>query len=100
MARGHAMPLAIIQQPREQARAQPSLSRRAFDGVVGQLRLDLLPQGLIDDRLVFPGIVLILVHDLAAVDPVAQHRVQRTPGERLAAPAAACRADPGFAANA
>src|SRR5882762_6207496 len=44
--------------------------------------------------------MLVLVHDLAAIDPVAQHRIERAPGERLAAPAAARRACPRFAANA
>src|SRR2546425_137508 len=44
--------------------------------------------------------MLVLVHDLAAIDPVPQHRIERAPSERLAAPAAARRADPGFAANA
>src|SRR5712692_4387821 len=45
-------------------------------------------------------IMLVLVHDLAAIDPVAQHQIERSARQRLAAPAAARRADPGFAANA
>src|SRR5690242_18538105 len=44
--------------------------------------------------------MLVLVDDLATIDPVLQHRVERTARRRLATPTAATRANPCFAADA
>src|SRR4030088_3164291 len=46
------------------------------------------------------GIALVLVHDLATVDPVLQYQVERATGERLAAPASARGTGPAFAGDA
>src|SRR3989442_15373015 len=44
--------------------------------------------------------MLAFMGDLAAVDPVLQHQIQRAPGQRLAAPVPAGAACPGLAADA
>src|SRR5262249_13931361 len=99
MARGHAMALAVITPPRQQARVCGLPARPALDGVDGEFCLDLIPQLLTDDRLVLARVMLIPVHDLAAIGPVLQHQIERAARQRLAAPTAARAADPGFAAN-
>src|SRR3954468_22553317 len=42
-------------------------------------------------------VVLVLVHDVAAIDPVLQHQVERASADRLAAPATAGAAGPSLA---
>jgi hypothetical protein len=49
---------------------------------------------------VLAGIALVLVDDLAAIDPVAQDQVERAPAEPLAAPASARHAGPDLAGDA
>src|SRR5437764_9335615 len=44
--------------------------------------------------------MLVLMNDLAPIDPVLQHPVQRAPDNRLPAPASAGCARPSLAANA
>src|SRR5438552_10748835 len=100
MGRHDAVTLDVEQQSGEEARTPCSCSCRALDRVGGQLRLDLVPQRLVDDWLVLARVMRALMADLAAVDPVLQHQVQRTPGQRLAAPASAGAARSAFAADA
>src|SRR4051812_11363600 len=56
----------------------------APDPIVGQETLNSFPQLLVDDRFVLAGIARAVVHDLAAVDAVLEHVVQRAAGERRA----------------
>src|SRR5207248_11460805 len=54
---------------------------------------------LIDDRRVFARMGLSLVHDLAAIEPVLQHQVERAAREWLAANAAPRSGGPRFAVD-
>src|SRR6202040_1415282 len=96
MARRHPVPVAINQQPSEEARL-PSFSALALGGVAGKLRLHGIPERLIDNRLVFAKMALLVVDDLAPIDAVLQHQVERTAGEWLATRDAARTARPQFA---
>ena len=55
------------------------------------------PQLRVDDRRVLARIALVLVDDLAAIDRVLQHQVERTPRQRLAATGSAVTIDPSLA---
>src|SRR5207253_9842212 len=68
-------------------------------GVAGQLCLNRIPQRLIDDRRVLTRMGLPLVDDLASIDPVLQHQIERAAGEWLAAAQATRCACPKFAPN-
>jgi hypothetical protein len=85
MARRHLIPVATNSMPTEAGWASFS-AIVALGGVAGELGLDSIPQRLIDDRLVFAKIGLakiglFVVNDLAAINPVLQHQVERTTGE-------------------
>ena len=56
-----------------------------------ELALHLSPELLVDDRRVFAGKCLVLVDDLAAIDRVLQHQIQRPARKPLAAVGAAVR---------
>src|ERR1700731_928663 len=96
MARRHPIAVAIKQHASEEARL-PSFSALALGGVAGKLRLHGIPERLIDNRLVFAKMALLVVDDLAAIDAVLQHQVERTAGEWLATRDAARAARPQFA---
>src|SRR5437762_13880430 len=85
MARRHPIAVAIKQQAGEEARLTMSCARVPLGGVAGKLRLNRIPQRLIDDRPVLPRMGLRLVDDLASIDPVLQHRIERAAREWLAA---------------
>ena len=55
------------------------------------------PRALVDDGLVLAGVALVLVDDLAAIDPVLQHQIESTARERLAAIGTAIRCLAGLA---
>src|SRR6516162_8147224 len=63
--------------------------------MAGELRLHRLPERLIDDRRVFAPMGLALVNNLAEIDAIAQHQVERPAREWLAADAATRSARPG-----
>src|SRR5260370_23082405 len=69
MARRHPIAVAIKQHASEEARL-PSFSALALGGVAGKLRLHGIPERLIDNRLVFAKMGLLVVDDLAAIDAV------------------------------
>jgi hypothetical protein len=46
--------------------------------------LHFLPQAVVDDRLVLARVGLVVMHDLAAIDAVLQHVIERSPRYRLA----------------
>ncbi len=94
------MTLGVEQQAGERARALRPLARSTLNRVGGKLGLHRVPKRRVDDRLVFGGIGLLLVDDLAAVDPVLQHQIEGAAGERLPAPAAARGARPLLAPDA
>src|ERR1700726_3760207 len=84
MARCHPVPVAIKQHAGEEARL-PSFSAIVVLGsVAGKLSLDRIPERWIDDRLMFAKIRLLVVNDLAPVNAVLQHQVERTAGKWLA----------------
>src|SRR6201998_3004848 len=85
MARRHPMAVAIKQQAGEEARLTMSSARVPLGGVAGQLCLNRIPQRLIDDRRVLTRMGLLLVDDLASIDTVLQHQIERAAGEWLAA---------------
>ena len=80
------LPSRIKQHAGEQARLASSCAAIvALGGIAGKLRLNGIPERLIDDRRVFAGMGLPLVNDLAAIDAVLQHQVERAAREWLAA---------------
>src|SRR6266446_976462 len=83
MARRHPIALAIKQDTDEEAGWASFSAIVALGGVAGELGLDSIPERLIDDRLVFAKIGLFVVNDLAAINAVLQHQVERTTGEWL-----------------
>src|SRR5215471_2892953 len=88
MGWGHAIALAVKQQAGEQARLARACTGGAVGSISGELRLNRMPQSRIDNRGVFAGMGLSLVHDLAAIEKVLQHQVECTAREWLAANAA------------
>src|SRR5215831_12253011 len=91
MARRHPMAVAIKQQGGEEAWLTMSSVCVPLGGVAGNLCLNRIPQRLIDDRRVLTRMGLRLVDDLAAIDAVLQHQVERAAREWLAAaPATRC----------
>src|SRR5215831_8739231 len=85
MGRRHAIAVAVEQHAGERARPASACAGVALSGVGGELRLDHVPQRLIDDRRVFAGMALCLVNDLAAIEAVLQYQVERTAREWLTA---------------
>src|SRR5262249_39801505 len=92
MARRHPIAVAIKQQAGEEARLTMSCACVPLGGIGGKLRLNRIPQRLIDDRPVLTRMGLLLVDDLAAIDPVLQYQIERAAGEGLAAVEATRRA--------
>src|SRR5262249_5433935 len=76
----HPLAVAIKQHPGEQARLASSRARVALSGVAGKLRLDRIPQRLIDNRLMVAKIGLLVVNDLASIHAVPQYQVERSAG--------------------
>ena len=72
----------------------------ALDAVLDEGGLHLVPQRLVDDRIVLAGIGVILVDDLAAIDAVLQHQIERAAGDRHAARCIAEAVEPGLADDA
>src|SRR6266446_10412651 len=85
MARRHPIAVAIKQHADEEAVWASFSAIVVLGGVAGELGLDSIPQRLIDDRLVFAEIGLFVVNDLAAINAVLQHQIERTTGEWLPA---------------
>jgi len=83
MGRRHAIAVAVKQHAGEQARLASARAGVALGGIGGELRLDRIPQRLIDDRRVFAGMGLSLVNDLTAIETVLQHQVERAAREWL-----------------
>src|SRR6266849_5456649 len=100
MGRGHAVALAVEQQPGEQAGVLNPNAGAALGGVLRESGVHGVPQCGVDDRLVFAGIGLILVDGLAAINPVLQYQVERAATDRLATPVLARSAGPAFAGDA
>src|SRR5712671_6517333 len=94
------MTFAVEQQPAEKTRILHPSAGAAVDRVLGKAGLHGVPQCGVDDRFVLAGVTLVLMHDLAAIDPVLQHQIEGATGERLATPAAARGARPPLAADA
>src|SRR5579862_7123090 len=100
MGRGHALALAVEQQPGKQARVLDPSAGAALDRVLGKTGLRGIPQRSIDDRAVLARIGLILVDDLPAIEPVLEDQVERAAADWLAAPAPSRCAGPGLTGNA
>src|SRR5437868_14565066 len=83
MARRHPIAVAIKQQAGEEARLTMSCAGLPLGGIAGKLCLSRIPQRLIDDRRVLTRMGLLLVDDLAAIDPVLQHQIERAAGALL-----------------
>src|SRR5215472_4169600 len=81
----HPVAVAIKQHPGEQAGLASAGASVALGGIAGKPHLNRIPQRLIDDRLVFARMGLTLVNDLAAIDTVPQHQVERPTREWLVA---------------
>src|SRR5215475_10325876 len=97
MGRRHGIAVVVEQHAGEQARRASACAGVALGGVGGELRLDRVPQRLIDDRRMFAGMRLSLVKDLAAIEAVLQHQVERAAREWIAANAAARSGGPRLA---
>ncbi len=76
--------MRIIDETGERAHVVIALGGAAIDSLCRQGRLNLLPQILIDDRLVLARISLVLMHDLAAIEAILQHVIERSPHHGLA----------------
>src|SRR6266478_6151020 len=81
MARRHPIAVVIKQHADEEAGWASFSAIVVLGGVAGELSLDSIPERLIDDRLVFAKMGLFPVNDLAAIDAVLQHQVERAAGE-------------------
>lgn len=68
-----------------------------LDTVLGENRLDLVPQWLVDDGGVLSRICPTLVGDLAPVNAVLQHQIERATGDLLATIRGAVGPNPSFA---
>src|ERR1700730_2684507 len=100
MTRRHPVAVAIKQHAGKQARLAISRARVLLGGVAGKLRLNRIPQRLIDDRRVAARMGLLLVNDLAPVNAVLQHQVERAAREWLATRDAARGTRPQLALDA
>src|SRR5947208_12188914 len=100
MARRHPITVAIKQQAGEEARLTMSCARVPLGGVANKLCLNRIPQRLIDDRRVLTRMGLLLVDNLASIDPVLQHQIERAAREWLAAAQATRCARPQLAPDA
>src|ERR1700732_3740070 len=100
MARRHPIGVAIKKHADEEAGWASFSAIVALGGVAGELGLDGIPERLIDDRLVFAKMGLFVVNDLAAINAVLEHQVERATGEWLPARDAARGACPQFAPDA
>ena len=78
----------------------PDFPLARSNAVSGEDGLHIVPKRLIDDGLMLAWIALALVDDFTTIDPVLQHQVERTAGERLAAIRAAIGGRPDLADNA
>src|SRR5436190_20974796 len=83
MAWRHPIAVAIKQHAEEEAGWASFFAIVVLGGVAGELGPDSIPERLIDDRLVFAKMGLFVVNDLAAINAVPQHQVERTTGEWL-----------------
>src|SRR5580692_12075670 len=99
MGRGHAVAIGVEQQSRKQAWVLGPFPSAALDGIGGEPSLHRAPKLRLDDRPMLSRIVLVLVDDLAVIDPVLQHQIKRAACDRLAAPAPAGGAGPLLADN-
>ena len=97
MAGAHPLALRIKQNAGQHARPIVGAAISPFDPVGAEDDLDLVPKALVNDGIVFAGVALVLVDGLAAIDPVLQHEIESTAGERLAAIGTAIRCRPGLA---
>src|SRR5215469_4201978 len=97
VGRRHRVAAAIKQQAGEQARLANSGTGIALGGVARELRLNHVPQRLIDDRRVFAAMGSSGVNDFAEIRAVLQDQVERAAREWLAADAATRRARPRLA---
>ena len=83
VARRHRAAVGVEQHAGEQARPARSSTGVALGGVVRELRLNRIPQRLVDDRRVFAGMRLSLVNDLAEIGTILQNQVERAAREWL-----------------
>src|SRR5882672_6007940 len=100
MARRHPIALAIKQDTDEEAGWTSFSAIVALGGVAGKLCLNRIPQRLIDDWRVLTRMGLLLVDDLASIDPVLKHQIECAAGEWLAASQATRCARPQLAPDA
>jgi hypothetical protein len=84
VARPHRVAIRVEPHTGKQARLASAGARVALSGVACELRLNRIPQRLIDNRRVLAGIGLCFVNDLAEVNAVLQYQVERTAREWLA----------------
>src|SRR3954447_15618371 len=100
MARGHAVAVSIKQHAGEEARLPRFSVLVALCGVTGEPGLDGIPERLIDNCLMLARIGLFVVNDLAPIDAVPQHQIERASGEWLPTGDAARGAGPQSAPDA
>ncbi len=100
MARRHPVPVATKQHAGEEARLPSFSAMVVLGGVAGKLGLDRIPGRVIDDWLVFAKVGLLVVNDLAQIEAVLQHQVERTADEWLPTRDAARGARPQLALDA
>src|SRR3954447_3698099 len=84
VARREALAIGIEQESGQRAWIL-IVPRHTLRTVRCQGRLDFFEERLLDDRGMLAGIRGTFVGDLAAIDPILQHGVERSPAEALAA---------------
>src|SRR3981081_1922001 len=99
VGRSHAVPVSVEQQAGKQAWALGPSTAASFDRISPQPPLHRVPKLRLDDRLMLSRVVLVLVDDLAMIDPVLQHQIKGAARDRVAAPAPAGGAGPFLADN-
>src|SRR6266481_4042329 len=85
MRRAHPTALRIEQNPGQQVWLIAGRPVAPLDAVLGQDGLHIVPKRFFDDGFMLAWIALALVDDFTPINPVLQHQVERTAGERLAA---------------
>jgi DNA invertase Pin-like site-specific DNA recombinase len=83
MRRSHSLATCIEKDAGQQANLLFGRAKHAVGPVCCEDCLNLAPEGFIDDGLMFAGIAFFLVYDLAAIDPVLQHEIERAAGKRF-----------------
>src|SRR6516165_8460778 len=100
MRRAHPTALRIEQNPGQQVWPMAGRPVGPLDAVLGEDGLHIVPKRFVDDGFMLAWIALALVDDFTPINPVLEHQVERTAGDRPAAIQAAIGGGADLADNA